>query len=90
MIFLIYLVAANVFAFVLFGLDKRRARKGLFRIKESSLLAAAIMGGSPGALMGMHYFRHKTRHPLFKFGIPAILTLHMVLLLAILRFINRR
>lgn len=71
----LYLVAANTFAFVLFGIDKQRARQGRWRISERTLLTAAVLGGSLGALAGMYFFHHKTRKRGFYIGIPAILAL---------------
>ncbi|MFC3440095.1 DUF1294 domain-containing protein [Sphingobium rhizovicinum] len=55
------LLTANIIAFTLFGLDKRRARMGLRRLSERSLLLWALAGGTPGAFLGRHVFRHKTR-----------------------------
>ncbi len=56
----LWLVVANLLAFMLFGLDKRRAIDGGRRIRESDLLGAALLGGTGGAYLGRHYFRHKT------------------------------
>lgn len=69
----LYLAAANLIAFALMGLDKRRARRGGRRIAERTLFLAALLGGSAGAWLGMYGFRHKTRHWYFVAGIPAIL-----------------
>lgn len=52
---------ANLIAFTLFGMDKRRARMGLRRLSERSLLLWALAGGTAGAFLGRHIFRHKTR-----------------------------
>lgn len=71
--FLFYLLLINAAAFVLMLADKRRARKFRWRIPERTLMLSAALGGSIGALLGMHLFRHKTRHPKFTLGIPAIL-----------------
>jgi uncharacterized membrane protein YsdA (DUF1294 family) len=68
-----YLCAVNLVAFCLFGIDKRRAVRGAWRIKERTLFLSAILGGSIGAILGMQVFRHKTKHSSFVFGIPAIL-----------------
>lgn len=57
----LWLVAANLLAFILFGLDKRRAIDGRRRVRESDLLGVAMFGGIGGAYLGRHYFRHKTR-----------------------------
>lgn len=55
------LVLANLVAFILFAMDKRRARMGLRRFSERTLLLWALIGGTPGAFLGRHVFRHKTR-----------------------------
>ena len=75
----IYLVVMNAAAFVMMGADKRRARKGRWRIPEKALFAAALAGGSAGAILGMQIFRHKTRHWYFVWGMPAIIALQLVL-----------
>lgn len=74
-----YLVAANLAAFVMYGIDKRRAGRGMWRIPEARLLLIAVFGGSLGAWAGMYCFRHKTQHLKFKYGIPAILILQLAL-----------
>ena len=68
-----YLAVMNILAFLLFGADKLKARKGFWRISEKGLMLAALFGGSIGALCGMRLFRHKTKHKLFTIGIPLIL-----------------
>lgn len=74
------LAAINLFAFLLFGADKRRAEQGAWRISERTLLGIALFGGSVGALCGMRFFHHKTRKARFSFGIPFILIGQAVLL----------
>lgn len=76
----IYLAVMNAAAFVMMGADKRRARKGRWRISEKALFAAALAGGSAGAILGMQIFRHKTRHWYFVWGMPAILAVQLLLL----------
>ena len=70
---LLYLLLVNAAAFVLMLADKLKAQNGMWRIPERTLMGSALLGGSIGALMGMYLFRHKTRHPKFTVGIPAIL-----------------
>ena len=70
---LLYLLIVNAVAFLLMLVDKRSAQKKLWRIPESTLLLSAAIGGSIGSLAGMYTFRHKTRHPKFTLGVPAIL-----------------
>ena len=72
--FAVYLAAINLLTFCVYGADKRRAKiPGARRVPEKTLFALALLLGSPGALLGMLVFRHKTRHWYFRFGIPAIL-----------------
>ena len=79
----IYLVVVNLAAFLLYGSDKRRAKRRQWRVSERNLFLAAILGGSIGALAGMRVFRHKTRHWYFRFGIPLILVLQVLLVWAV-------
>ena len=78
-LFLIYLLAVNVMTFLLFGLDKHKAKRGKWRISEATLLTMAVIGGSIGAWSGMRIWHHKTLHKKFKFGIPTILILQLAL-----------
>jgi uncharacterized membrane protein YsdA (DUF1294 family) len=74
-----YLVIVNVLAFLLMGIDKRKAQKGTWRIPERTLFLSALLGGSLGAILGMQVFRHKTRHRSFVIGMPAILIAQLLL-----------
>ena len=74
-ILLLYLVAVNLLTFALYGIDKAKAERGLWRISEKVLFAFPLLGGSLGAMLGMRLFRHKTRHWYFRYGIPAIFVL---------------
>ena len=78
--FLLYLLFANVAAFVLFGVDKWKARHLRWRIPEHTLLGLALVGGSLGAWLGMCVFHHKTLHKKFRFGVPLILIAQAFLL----------
>ena len=78
-ILLIILVAVNLFAFVLYGIDKLKAKRGAWRIPEATLLLVAFLGGSLGAFLGMELFRHKTKHAKFKVLVPLFLVLHIAL-----------
>lgn len=69
----LYLLLINAAAFLLMLADKRKARRGAWRIPEKTLLSAAALGGSVGAIAGMYLFRHKTKHPKFYIGLPLIL-----------------
>ncbi|MBQ6293789.1 MAG: DUF1294 domain-containing protein [Lachnospiraceae bacterium] len=74
-----WLVIINLVAFAIFGIDKKRAKKGQWRIPEKTLFLSAILGGSIGAILGMYLFRHKTKHWYFRIGIPAILIAQIVI-----------
>ena len=69
---LLYLAAINVLSAVLTIADKYRARRGKWRIRESTLILAAVLGGSPAEYITMRLIRHKTRHKKFMIGLPAI------------------
>lgn len=86
-ILIIYLIIINAAAFIIFGIDKRRAVKNRWRIAESTLFLLALIGGSIGALAGMHVFRHKTKHFRFVLGIPLILILQIAAAFMILKYI---
>lgn len=81
---LVYFLAVNVVAFVMYGIDKYKARHGRWRISEFALLMAAAVGGSIGAWAGMKVWRHKTMHKKFKYGVPLLFALHISLLVAFL------
>lgn len=76
---LLYLIAINIVAFLLYGIDKWKAKRDAYRISEKTLLTVAILGGSLGAICGMHYFRHKTRHWYFRYGLPLIFVAQVAL-----------
>lgn len=68
-----YLLLINLFGFLSMGVDKRRAIKNQWRIRERTLFLIAALGGSIGSLVGMWVFRHKTKHKSFVIGIPCII-----------------
>ena len=72
-----YLLAINALSFLLYGLDKYKAKKGKWRISEATLLMMAVIGGSIGAWAGMLLWHHKTMHKKFKYGIPVIIILQV-------------
>jgi uncharacterized membrane protein YsdA (DUF1294 family) len=78
-IIIYYLLVINAVAFIVYGIDKLKARKGRWRIPEATLLLLAIVGGSIGAWLGMKAWHHKTMHLKFKYGLPAILLLQLAL-----------
>ena len=80
----IYLLVINLVTFLVFGLDKwkakrKEAKESVRRVPEKTLFLLSALGGSIGALLGMKAWRHKTKHNSFRFGIPAILALQIVI-----------
>ena len=84
-ILITYFIIINLITFAVFGIDKMKAVKDKWRIPEKVLFLLSIIGGSVGAILGMYTFRHKTKKPAFKFGIPAILIVQIVLVYFIMR-----
>ena len=80
-----YLIIFNIVTFLVYGIDKWKAKKSLWRIREASLLVLAVLGGSIGAWLGMKVWHHKTMHKKFKYGLPLILLAQI----AIIYFINK-
>ena len=74
-----YLLVINAVAFIVYGIDKLKARKGRWRIPEATLLLLAVVGGSIGAWIGMKVLHHKTMHLKFKYGLPSIILLQLAL-----------
>ena len=81
---ILYLLIMNAAGAVSMLMDKRKAKKKLWRIPEATLLGIAALGGSVGSLIGMYAFRHKTKHIKFTLGIPAILIAQLILAWALL------
>ena len=78
---LIYLGIINLIGFFAMFLDKQKAKRNKWRIPEKTLFLLAIIGGSLGTTFGMHMFRHKTKHWYFKFGMPFIMTVQIILMI---------
>ena len=79
-IILCYLLAVNLATFLLYGIDKYKAKKNRWRIPEATLLTVAAIGGSIGAWAGMRVWHHKTMHKKFKYGIPIIIITQIAVL----------
>ena len=79
-----FLLAINIATFLLYGIDKYKARKGRWRISEATLLTMAAIGGSIGAWAGMRLWHHKTMHKKFKYGIPLIIIMQIALVVYLL------
>ena len=80
----IYLVAINVVTFFMYGIDKWKAKRSTWRIREATLLGMAVIGGSIGAWLGMRVWHHKTMHKKFQLGIPLIIVVQIALVIWII------
>lgn len=81
---IIYFVLINIITYILYGIDKKKAEKGKWRVPEATLILFAAIGGSLGALCGMTHFHHKTKKIKFFLGVPLILILQITILVFIL------
>ena len=79
------LIVINVITFLIYGIDKWKAKQGSWRISEATLLLLAVIGGSIGAVLGLQVWHHKTMHKKFKSGLPLILLVQR----ALIYFINK-
>ena len=79
------IIGVNVITFVVYGIDKLKAKKGKWRVPETTLLLLAIVGGSVGAWCGVKVWHHKTIHAKFKYGIPLIMAMQAVLCLYLIK-----
>ncbi|MDO5125752.1 MAG: DUF1294 domain-containing protein [Ruminococcus sp.] len=75
----LYLLAINVIAFAVYGIDKLKAKHNRWRTPESTLILLAAFGGSVGAFVAMRLFRHKTKHPKFNICIPMFIIIHVAI-----------
>ena len=75
---ILYFVIVNILTFLLFAVDKFRAVRRGWRIRESVLFGISLVGGALGGLLSMFVFRHKTKKSLFEYGMPIAVVLHIV------------
>lgn len=89
MMLIYYLLAVNVLTFIVYGVDKGKARRGRWRVPEATLMGLAALGGSVGAWLAMQLFRHKTQKKKFRYGVPALFVLQVAAVLFYLNMIIR-
>lgn len=87
-ILLIWYLVINLAAFILYGIDKRKAVKQAWRIPESRLILVAVLGGGLGAWLGMKVFHHKTKHIKFTVFVPLFLILHILLIAYLIFYVK--
>ena len=79
----------NLIGYLSMWSDKRRAIKKRYRIPEKTLFIIAIFGGSLGSILGMKYFHHKTKHWYFKYGMPAILIIQIIVVGSLVYYFSK-
>ena len=77
---ILYLVVVNAAAFVIYGVDKRKAIRDKWRIPEATLIGLAVIGGAFGAFIGMRVWRHKTHKWKFRILVPVFLLLWVIVI----------
>lgn len=81
----LYLIIINIAGFAAMGIDKQKAIRHRWRVRESTLFLIALIGGSAGSIVGMRVFHHKTRHWYFAYGMPLILILQILSAILLLK-----
>ena len=81
---MLYVFTINLFGFAMIILDKHRAKKNRWRIKEGSFFIVALIGGAMGIILGMTMARHKTQHKGFYIGIPLIYLLNQIIIFGVI------
>ena len=75
---MLFMTVINLCSFFLMGYDKQKAKSKAWRISEKTLLSVAFFGGAFGSMLGMQFFRHKTKHFQFKYGVPIMVVLNIL------------
>lgn len=81
---LLFIMIVNALTFIVYGVDKYRAKKNLSRVPEWQLIVFALIGGSVGAWSSMYFFRHKTKHLKFVIGVPLIFLAQFLVVIYVL------
>jgi uncharacterized membrane protein YsdA (DUF1294 family) len=89
MMLIYYLLAVNVLTFIVYGVDKWKARRGRWRVPEATLMGLVALGGSVGAWMAMQLFRHKTQKKKFRYGVPALFVLQVAVVVLFINMIHQ-
>lgn len=82
---IMYLILINIVAYISMWSDKKKAIQHKYRISEKTLFTLAIIGGALGSIVGMRKFHHKTKHWYFKYGMPLILIIQIIIVVTLMR-----
>lgn len=86
--FITYLVLINLISFLVYGVDKKKAKNKQWRIPESTLIFLSLIGGGLGGLIAMVIFKHKLSKKLFYIGLPIIIIINKIVELAIFNLLR--
>lgn len=89
MMLIYYLLAVNVLTFIVYGVDKWKARRGRWRVPEATLMGLAALGGSVGAWLAMQLFRHKTQKKKFRYGVQILFVIQVAAVALLLNMIHQ-
>ena len=81
---IVYMFFMNIITFVLYGVDKYKAKHNRFRIPETTLLLWGYFGGAYGAAVGMQVWHHKTQKWKFRIAVPLSVVFVTVVFLAMI------
>ena len=84
----LYILIISVIGWILPIVDKKRAKKNEWRIKEQTLFIVSILGGSLAMYASMKKYRHKTKHKRFMIGIPAIIVMQLIIIILVVYYIS--
>lgn len=73
-----YAAIINLVGLLIMKVDKRRAQQRKWRVPERYIWLISLLGGALGTLIGMHYYRHKTKHLQFRIGLPLIIIIYII------------
>lgn len=87
--FAVYRIVISTISFIVIGIDKSKAKKGDWRVREATLIILSLLGGAIGVLFGMVFFNHKTKKQKFYIGVPAIYILNRIMTTIITVYLNK-
>ena len=87
--FMYYFAIINIYAFIVMGYDKIKAKLKRYRVTERFIMTLAFIGESFGVLLAMLVFRHKIRTKKFFIGVPVIIALHLILVFYVASFLDK-
>ena len=85
---LVYIIVINLAAYAIMGIDKLKAKKGQWRVREGALMLISLLGGAIGTLLGMVVFRHKTNKKKFSIGVPILYLINCIVTFLVIGYIR--